>query len=644
MIDRETVDKIFDAIDIVDVVQDFVTLKKRGVNYLGLCPFHNEKTPSFTVSPSKGIFKCFGCGKGGNAVTFIMEHENLSYYEALKFLAKKYHIEIVEKEMTSEDVEKKNQIESSLIVTSYAQKYFTENLLNTDEGKNVGLSYFKERGFREPIINRFQLGFCLNKKDAFTKEAIQKGYNIDFLESTGLTIKKEERVFDRFSDRIIFPIHNLMGRAIAFGGRTLRTDKKIAKYLNSPESEIYHKSKVLYGIFFAKKEISQKNKCYLVEGYTDVLSMHQSGIENVVASSGTSLTTDQIRLIKRFTNNVTIIYDGDSAGVKASLRGIDLVLEQGMNVKILLLPPDEDPDSFAQSHSSSELIEYINKNETDFVIFKTKLLLDDAQNDPVKKANLIRDIVKSISVIPEKITRSVYVKECSSLLDIDEQALYSELNKIIFKKYKSYDKNIKPKEVQTRSPKQNVYSKDNCEVLEREIIKLIINYGNVEMFSDKDDFSEDQTVTVAQYIISEIQHNELDLVNTLYKKIFEEYKSHLIDEISIDSKYFINHPDSAVSNLAADLLSSSYELSRIWEMHDNYVETEEDKLNVIIPEIITSYKNQKIMSALKSTEELLKVAQEENDMEKISELQQRYIALSQFKIALAKNLGERTIL
>lgn len=644
MIDKETIDKIFDAIDIVDVIQDFVTLKKRGVNYLGLCPFHNEKTPSFTVSPTKGIFKCFGCGKGGNAVTFIMEHENLSYYEALKFLAKKYHVEVIEKELTNEDIEKKNQIESSLIVTSFAQKYFSDILFNTDEGKNVGLSYFKERGFREPIINKFQLGYCLNKKDAFTKEAIHKGYKVEYLESTGLTIKNEDRFFDRFNDRIIFPIQNLMGRTIAFGARTLRKDKKIAKYLNSPESEIYHKSKVLYGIFFAKKAISQNNKCYLVEGYTDVLSMHQSGVENVVASSGTSLTADQIRLINRFTNNITIIYDGDSAGVKASLRGIDLVLEQGMNVKVLLLPQDEDPDSFAQSHSSTELIEYINKNETDFVIFKTKLLLDDAKNDPVKKANLIRDIVKSISVIPEKITRSVYVKECSSLLDIDEQALYSELNKMIFKKHKSYDSNFKSKDITPRTQKQNVYSGDNCEVLEREIVKLLLNYGNIEVFSDEENSGTEKTITVAQYIISEIQHNELELINPLYKKIFDEYKSHLIDDISIDSKFFINHPESAISNLAADLLSTSYELSRIWEMHDNYIETEEDKLYIIIPEIITSYKNQKIMSALKNTEELMKKAQEEKDIDKINELQQRYIALSKFKIALSKNLGERTIL
>ncbi len=644
MIDKDTVDKIFDAIDIVDVIQDFVTLKKRGVNYLGLCPFHNEKTPSFTVSPSKGIFKCFGCGKGGNAVSFIMEHENLSYYEALKYIAQKYHIEVIERELTNEDIEKKNQIESSLIVTAYAQTYFSDTLFNTDEGKTVGLSYFKERGFREPIIEKFQLGYCLDKKDAFTNEAKHKGYNIDFLVSTGLTIKKEDRVFDRFNDRIIFPIHNLMGRTIAFGARTLRKDKNIAKYLNSPESDIYHKSKVLYGIFFAKKSISQNNKCYLVEGYTDVLSMHQSGVENVVASSGTSLTTDQIRLIKRFTNNITIIYDGDSAGVKASLRGIDLVLEQGMNVKVLLLPQDEDPDSFAQSHSSSELIDFIDKNETDFVIFKTKLLLHDAKDDPVKKANLIRDIVKSISVIPEKITRSVYVKECSTLLDIDEQALYSELNKIIFKKYKAYDKNFKSKELKGSLQKQAVYSKDNSDVLEREIIKLLLNYGNVEMYSGKNNLEGEQTITAAQYIISEIQHNELELINPLYKKIFDEYKSHVEDDTIIDSKFFINHSESAISNLAADLLSPSYELSRIWEMHDNYIETEEDKLYIIIPEIITSYKNQKIMSALKSTEELLKTAQKENDIEKINELQQRYIALSKFKIALSKNLGERTIL
>ncbi|HPW27311.1 MAG TPA: DNA primase, partial [Tenuifilaceae bacterium] len=385
MIEQQVVDRIIAAADILEVLQDFVTLRKRGVNYLGLCPFHNEKTPSFTVSPSKGIYKCFGCGKGGNVVNFIMEHEHLGYVDALKFLAKRYNIEIVEKEATPEELEQRNERESLMVVSAYAQKYFSNILHKHSDGKNIGMAYFRERGFHDNIIEKFQLGYSLDQRNAFTRTALHDGYKLDYLVKTGLTIEgKDGNPFDRFAGRVMFPIHSLSGRVIGFGGRVLRTDTKTAKYLNSPESEIYHKSEVLYGIFQAKKAITQEGKCFLVEGYTDVISLHQAGVENVVASSGTSLTHDQIKLIKRFTSNVTILYDGDAAGIKASLRGIDMVLEEGLNVKIVLLPDGEDPDSFARSHSASEVLKFIDEHETDFIRFKTLLLLDDAKNNPIK--------------------------------------------------------------------------------------------------------------------------------------------------------------------------------------------------------------------------------------------------------------------
>src|SRR5512137_196186 len=430
MIDRPTIERILDAAQIVDVVQEFVPLKKRGINYLGLCPFHNEKTPSFTVSPSKEIFKCFGCGKVGNSVNFIMEHEHLTYPEALKYLARKYHIEVVEKERSPEELEKQNERESLLVVTSYAARQFSENLFQSDEGITVGLTYFKERGFRQNTLKKFEVGYSFEQRDSFSKKAVEDGYKQDFLVKTGLTIQHDDRIFDRFSGRIMFPIHSLSGQVLGFGGRILKADPKSAKYLNSPESEIYHKSRIVYGIYQARKAITQEDKCYLVEGYTDVMSLHEANIENVVASSGTSLTQEQVRLIKRFTPNITILYDGDAAGIKASIRGIDLVLEEGMNVKIVLLPDGEDPDSYSKKVSNEEFRAFIRDNKTDFIRFKTRMLLSEANNDPVQKANLIKDIVKSIAVIPEAITRTVYIKECSVVLEVSEPILYNEVNKL----------------------------------------------------------------------------------------------------------------------------------------------------------------------------------------------------------------------
>lgn len=431
MIDQPTIDRILDAANIVDVVSEFVTLRKRGINYVGLCPFHTDKTPSFYVSPAKNICKCFACGEGGTAVHFIMKHEQLNYFDALRFLAKKYNIEIQERELTEKEKQKRSDRESMLIVNGWAQQYFSTQLYEHVEGKTVGLRYFAERGFREDTIRKFQLGYSLDQRDALYKEATKSGYKKEFLEKTGLVIAYDNGgVNDRFRGRVIFPVHTLSGKVVAFGGRVLKKDEKTAKYVNSPESEIYHKSNELYGIYFAKQAMVKEDRCFLVEGYTDVISMHQAGIENVVASSGTALTQGQIRLIHRFTNNITVLYDGDAAGIKAALRGIDLLLEDGMNVKVVLLPDGEDPDSFARKHNASQFAEFIKKSETDFIRFKTRLLLDDAGTDPIKRSSLITDIIRTVAIIPDNIARSIYIRECSAMMEIDEQVLLNEVNKI----------------------------------------------------------------------------------------------------------------------------------------------------------------------------------------------------------------------
>src|SRR5690554_4479644 len=536
MIDHSTIQRILDTADITEVISDFITLRRRGVNMLGLCPFHNEKTPSFTVSPAKGIFKCFGCGKGGNAVNFIMEHENLSYPDALKWLARKYSIEVVEEEESEEQKQLKDERESLMIVSSFAQKFFSRTLWEENDGRTIGLSYFRERGFRDDILKKFELGYAPDGKTPFTDAAQKQGYKIEYLEKTGLTIKRDSWLRDRFSGRVMFPIHNLAGRVIAFGGRLLKEDPKAAKYLNSPESEIYHKSKVLYGIYQARREISRLERCYLVEGYTDVLSMHQAGIENVVASSGTALTPDQIRLIKRFTPNITIIYDGDAAGIKASLRGIDLVLEEGMNVKVLLLPDGEDPDSFARKNGASGFQKYISENETDFIRFKTKLLLKTAEKDPIAKARLISDVIRSVAGIPDAITRSVYIKECSKLLDVDEDILYTEIRK---QKHKQNDdfrkKEYRSRQVNTfhESPKADPPKQQEAEIKElmveeREYLRFLLKHCNTILFEEEgENPNEVFQVKVGQYMIDELEEDDLLPDNDLFKKIFYEVKQNI---------------------------------------------------------------------------------------------------------------------
>ncbi len=648
MIDRQTIDKILDAADIVEVIQEFVPLKKRGANYLGLCPFHNEKTPSFTVSPSKEIFKCFGCGKVGNAVNFIMEHEHLNWPEALKYLAKKYHIEVVEKERTQEEVEKENERESLLVITAYASRQFAENLYHTDEGISVGLAYFKERGFRQDTLKKFEVGYSFEQRDSFSKKAIGNGFKTELLVKTGLTIQHEERIFDRFSGRVMFPIHSLSGQVLGFGGRILKADPKSAKYLNSPESEIYHKSRIVYGIYQARKAISREDRCYMVEGYTDVMSMHEAGIENVVASSGTSLTQEQIRLIKRFTPNMTILYDGDPAGIKASLRGIDLVLEEGMNVKIVLLPDGEDPDSYSKKISNEEFSLYLKEKETDFIRFKTQLLLAESNNDPTQKANLIRDIVKSIAVIPEGITRTVYIKECSVVMEVSEEVLYHEVNKL--RQQKSFqERNRYPgledlpvPPVQAVKP---VIYKTISFYSEREVIRLLLKYGSSEFerIVNKEDGRED-IITVSDYVVKEITSDDLSFDDKTCAKIFADFRFYSVQGLIPGDKHFVKHEDPDISRFSADVLSESHELSRIWKDKQTYVETEDMKLRDVVPDAVLKFKSDKIIAARKEIMTQLEEAVKEGDQEKVLKLQHRFNNLSTALGMISRQLGNRILL
>jgi DNA primase len=648
MIDRPTIEKILDAAQIVDVIQEFVPLKKRGVNYLGLCPFHNEKTPSFTVSPSKEIFKCFGCGKVGNSVNFIMEHEHLTYPEALKYLARKYHIEVIEKELTQEELEKQNERESLLVLSAYASRQFSENLFQTDEGISVGLSYFRERGFHQNTLKKFEVGYSFEKRNSFTQRALDDGYRKDFLIKTGLSIQHEDHIFDRFSSRVMFPIHSLSGQVLGFGGRILKTDVKTAKYVNSPESEIYHKSRILYGIYQARKAITQEDRVYLVEGYTDVMSLHEVNIENVVASSGTSLTQEQVRLVKRFTPNITILYDGDAAGIKASIRGIDIVLEEGMNVKIVLLPDGEDPDSYSKKVSNEEFTNYLKEKETDFIRFKTQLLLEEAANDPVKKANLIRDIVRSIAVIPETINRTVYIKECSTLLEIQEAVLYHEVNKM--RQQRTFqDRNRYPIAEDLPVPPpvitKAVKHEPTTYVSEKEIIRLLLKFGSAEFERKirREDGKEEIT-TVSDYIVREIVSDDLMFDDDVFRMIFEEFKFATEQGIFIEDKHFIKYEDPVISKLSAELLSDSHALSPIWIEKQTFVETEDMKLKDIVPDSVLFFKGGKIKRRIDEIMIQMKEAQQSGDTESILSLMKKDQNLKVALRMISEKLGNRIIL
>lgn len=642
MIDRETIDRIFSTADIVEVISDFVTLKKSGQNYKGLSPFTNEKTPSFFVSPAKGIYKDFSSGKGGNVVGFLMEHERLTYPEALRYLAKKYGIEIVEKEPTPEEVQIKNERESLLILSQWAQKYFTGILENTPEGQSVGMAYFRERGFHEETLRKFQLGYSPRQKDALTSAALKEGYRLEYLVKTGLTIEKENYRVDRFRERIIFPIHGLTGNVIGFGARILRSDDKLAKYLNSPESEIYQKSRVLYGLFHAKQAIVKHEKCYLVEGYTDVLGLHQAGIENVVASSGTALTTDQVRLVKRFTPNITILFDGDEAGIKASMRGIDLILEEGLNIRVVPLPEGEDPDSFSRKLSSTEFKEYIRENETDFISFKTRLLLKEMERDPVQKASVINDVIRSISVIPDTVMRSVYIKDSARMLDTEERILYSQVYRLRKKKAEDrYNRETRREEVRLQStPLPSFIREIYSEEQEKLLVRFLLQYGNERLFEIQDEHAGVEYISVAEYIINEILNDELEFRNLLYRKIFEQVSRLLQSGEVIEIKDFVNHEDSNISQLAVDLLSSPYTLSKVHQRKGASVETEDMILKKNVPKALIEYKRKILEIAQREKEEQIREVQEnDKGLEAVSPLMQQYITITSLINTISKSKG-----
>lgn len=676
MIDQPTIDRILDAANIVDVVSEFVTLRKRGVNYVGLCPFHDDKTPSFYVSPAKNICKCFACGEGGTAVHFIMKHEQLSYFDALRYLAKKYNIEIHERELTDKEKQIRSDRESMLIVNAWAQKYFTMLLNEHIDGKTIGMRYFAERGFREDTIRKFQLGYSLEQRDALYQAALKSGYKKEYLEKTGLVIAYDDgRVNDRFRGRVIFPVHSLSGKVVAFGGRVLKKDEKTAKYVNSPESEIYHKSNELYGIYFAKQAIVKADRCFLVEGYTDVISMHQSGVENVVASSGTALTHGQIRLIHRFTNNITVLYDGDAAGIKAAIRGIDLLLEEGMNVKVVLLPDGEDPDSFARSHSASEFAEFIRQNETDFVRFKTKLLLAEAGNDPVKRSALIGDIIRTIAIVPDNITRTIYIRECSAKMEIDEQVVLNEVNKIRLSRNEQNRPqhqpqteiqntvsqtdtpvDVRPEEKSKDAPtnlpaegpapqphKPTVSERSPYEPFEIALLRYVVRYGEQILYDYTDEnTNEQERIRVAEYIRSELENDGLTFYTPVFKQMLDEAANRCHEDGFVAHRYFLAHPDPMVSRIAADLMSEKYQLSKY---HFKYreVEPEEERLDQLVVRDLFALKEAYILRQIREKQEALKQISPEA-IEQMKQIMEEITQLNEIKKILSKELGERIIL
>ena len=654
MIPKDTIDKIIDAARVEEVVGEFITLKKRGANYLGLCPFHGEKTPSFTVSPAKGIYKCFGCGKAGTSVNFIMESQQLSYPEALKWLAKKYNIEIVEREISAEERAAQTEKESLYIVMQYAQRYFTDNMNNSDMGRSIGLGYFIERGFRPDIIQKFQLGYSSEDKYGLSREAVKNSYKPEYLVKTGLSILSnqhvegtpitEKDIFDRYQNRVMFPIHDIGGRVIGFGGRILGSDKKLAKYINSPQTDIYDKSKVLYGLWFAKKAIQEKDNVFLVEGYTDVISMHQSGIENVVASSGTSLTVEQIKAIHRFTNNITVLYDGDSAGEKASVRAIDLLLEEGMNVKVLMFPDNDDPDSFSKKVTAEEFQNYIANNRQDFLAYKTRALFNETKNDPIKKATVIKDIVQSISLIPDAIIRSVYIKECASIMELAENVLQQEVNKL------RRAKGIKGETRQENSTQDSVITEPEfteeekqesliiSESEEKEILRLILQYGNVIISVEAEDEAEeahDFDLTISEYVLFELMRDDVCFLNPIHQMILDEYTHQLQDGTLPEFNYFKNHLNPAISTFAIEIASAHSDLSHKWESFGVIVEKEIYNLKRAVTHTIYSLKEKRLSQMLKEKQDLLKTAPHEEHENILREI----LHLSKVKINVNKLLG-----
>ena len=682
MIDRATIDKILDAAQITDVVSEFVTLKKKGVNYVGLCPFHDDKTPSFYVSPAKGLCKCFACGKGGNAVHFIMEHEQMNYYEALKWLAKKYHIEVKERELTNEEKEAQSLRESLFVVNEFARDYFQNILYNHVDGKSIGMTYFRQRGIRDDIVKKFHLGYCTSSKDAFAKEALRKGYKKEYLIKTGLCYEKEDgTIRDRFWGRVIFPWFNISGKVLAFGGRVLdsRTKGVTQKYVNSPESDIYSKRKELYGIFQAKSAIVKKDNVYMVEGYTDVIAMHQCGLENVVANSGTALSEEQIRLLHRFTSNITLLYDGDEAGIKASIRSTDMLLAEGMNVKVLILPDGDDPDSFSRKHNATEFQQYINEHEENFIRFKTNLLLKDTKNDPVKRATLIGDMARSIGLIPNEIIRYACLKECASILNVDEQIIQNEIKKVVQQRKDEYIEKRKkeqeeaakvnavqsapapenmpdegwvppppfpPEEVPAEVPHESYLPQSGWDKLpfytkEKQLINMLVRYGERTMCYVESEEGEEIPLTVTEYICADLEQDSLQFHNPTHRKLLDEAVTHLHDKDFCTERYFLAHPDPSISRMAADMLSDRYRLSK---SNEQAIVKDEERLHELIPHLLIDFKLAILEEDMKQTVQQLSLPEVAKDPQRAMEVMKHYKKLTETLKEMAKRAGDRVIL
>ena len=672
MIDQLTIEKILDAANIVDVVSEFVTLRRRGVNYVGLCPFHNEKTPSFYVSPSKGICKCFSCGKGGNAIHFLMEHEQMSFQDAAEWLANKYGIPFRKREMTDSEKALQSERESMFITNQFALDFFKDTLLNTDKGRAVGLAYFRKRGFRDDILDKFFLGYCPDEPDALARAALAKGYTKENLIKTGLCYERENdsTLRDRFRGRVIFPVHSISGKVVAFGGRIMNADAKVAKYVNSPESIIYSKSRELYGLYQAKQAIVRKDRCFLVEGYADVISMFQSGVENVVASSGTSLTPGQIRLIHRFTNNITVLYDGDKAGIKASLRGIDMLLAEGMNVKVLLLPDGEDPDSFAQGRSATQFQQYIDTHQVDFIRFKVNLLMEDATDDPYSRSELIKSITQSISVIQDPIVRSVYITECSQIMKIDERLLINDVNRRQREQAQATPQptpkpvDSEPEQPAEPEPAESAESTDEkapepqlsaqdklrqeVRTLKRDglgpmmdkerlLSQLIVRYGGKVMCSFQNDEGQDQEMTVGQFIVGSLQNDSLEFRHPVYKRFVEIMAQHLEDKDFNTQKFFMSHPENFVSLTAASLMEERYQLSSLFK--DNMPTEDQSHLLQLTRHIMADYQMEVVRLEIKKIEKEM----QEASTDALTSLQTRYQQLLSARSELSKTLGERVV-
>lgn len=645
MIDRSTIERILDAARIEEVVGEFVNLKKRGVNFVGLCPFHNDKTPSFYVSPSKGLCKCFACGKGGNAVHFVMQHEQLSYPDALRFLARKYHIEIQEKELSLEEKAAQSERESLFVVNEYAMRYFEQTLGSHIDGKSIAMAYFRSRGIGEDIIEKFHLGYCTAQRDAFYREAARKGYRRDLLLKTGLCYEKEDgSVCDRFWGRVIFPWLNISGKVVGFGGRVLdsRTKGVSQKYVNSPESEIYSKRRELYGIFQAKQSILRNDHVYMVEGYTDVIAMHQCGLENVVANSGTALSEEQVRILHRFTSNITLIYDGDEAGIKASFRGINMLLSEGMNVKVLLLPDGDDPDSFSRKHNAESFRSYISAHEENFIRFKARMLVKEADGDPVKRAQLISDIAQSIGLVPNEVLRYAYLKECARLLDVDEQVIQNEIRRVVDERREKHELHLTAQEIIPESEQPAIPSPASLVIdgRETELIRMVVRYGERIVCAAALEDGGDMDVSVAEYIHYDLMQDELSFQYPIYARMLEEAVAHIGTEGWVAERYFLSHPDAEICAIAVELASDRFQLSRL---NERDIRRDDERLHELVPHLLLEYKLSILKSEMKEVMQELQSPEVMQDTERTMEVMKRYKELQEILMVVSKRAGERIL-